>query len=268
MKFCLILPLFALSEIQCADDITPATQTSNPLCGVQGSLHVFAGHSLAFLGFFLSDKISYWPVMCRTIHLHIQICWSHLHVNRVVGIILNVIGWTVPAILLGLVFVVANIAYTISDHCSIRVDWVARLLIIPLIVEISLALFVQILTFGYCVNVYLKSLSEPPPPTGDIFEGAPVSINSFHSTRYPYRKAFARVRKVSPLFGLSDPLGADVTMASLGAMPLADFHRNAVFNCLLFPFGKIYGASKRVGPRKYTRPEGNQLGRMPGKSSI
>ena len=138
--------------------------------------------------------------MCRTIHLHIQICWSHLHVNRVVGIILNVIGWTVPAIMLGLVFVVADIAYTISDHCSIRVDWIARLLIIPLIVEISLALFVQILTFGYCVNVYLKSLSEPPPPTSDIFEGGPVSINSFHSTRYPYRKAFARVRKVCRLF--------------------------------------------------------------------
>jgi hypothetical protein len=143
-------------------------------------------------------------VTCRTIHLHIQICWNQLHFNKTVGIVLNVIGWMFPAIMLGLVFVFAEITYTISDHCSIRVDWITRLLIIPLIVEISLALFVQFCTFAYCVNVYLKSLSEPPPPTTDLFEGAGGSANSFQSTRYPYRKAFARIRKVcSALVGLT-----------------------------------------------------------------
>jgi hypothetical protein len=186
-------------------------------------------------------------VTCRTIHLHTQICWNHLHFNRIVGIVLNVIGWTVPAMFLGLVFVFAEISYTISDHCSIRVDWVTSLLIIPLIVEISLAIFVQMLTFCYCVNVYLKSLSEPPPPTRDIFEGGVGSVNSYHSTRYPYRKALARVRKVCLGPSLFSLVGAVTTVASMGAVFGDNFHRNGVFNCLLSFIPKVHGSSERFG---------------------
>lgn len=137
-------------------------------------------------------------VVCRTIYLHCQICWN-LHVTRVPLIILNIIGWLIPAILLGAAFGVAEITYTISDHCSIRVDWIADLLIIPIIIEIGCALIVQIATFGYCVNVYLRSLNEPAPPTNDSFGEMSATSNSVYSTgsgRYPYRKAMKRVHKV------------------------------------------------------------------------
>jgi len=139
-------------------------------------------------------------VVCRTIYLHCQICWN-LHVNRVPLIILNIIGWLVPAILLGVAFGVSEITYTISDHCSIRVDWIVDLLIVPIIIEIGCALIVQIATFGYCVNVYLRSLNEPAPPTNDSFGEMSVTniANSVYSTgsgRYPYRKAMKRVHKV------------------------------------------------------------------------
>jgi hypothetical protein len=151
-----------------------------------------------------------------------------------------------PAIMLGLVFVFAEITYTISDHCSIRVDWITKLLIIPIIVEISLALFVQFCTFVYCVNVYLKSLLETPPPTSDLFEGAGGSANSVQSTRYPYRRAFARIRKVCPA-PVVLTLGLDFAMASLGAMYGADIHWNAVFNRVLLTFATIHGGPRRLG---------------------
>lgn len=136
--------------------------------------------------------------MCRTIYLHCQICWN-LHVTRIPLIVLNIVGWAIPAILLAVVFVVAEITYTISNHCSIRVDWVVNLLIIPIMVEMGCAILVQIATFVYCVNVYLRSLSETPPPTEDSFgmRTAPSTSGfSIGSGRYPYRKALARINKV------------------------------------------------------------------------
>jgi hypothetical protein len=133
-------------------------------------------------------------VVCRTIYLHCQICWN-LHFTRNSLIILNVTGWLVPAILLSVALAIAQITYTIADHCSVRVDWIVNLVIIPVIIEVSCGLLVQFATFFYCVNVYLRSLREPPPPTKDSFTNS-VTISTFANTRYPYRKAMARVHKV------------------------------------------------------------------------
>jgi hypothetical protein len=156
-------------------------------------------------------------VVCRTVYLHCQICWN-LHITRVPLIILNVVGWLIPAVLLGVVFGVAQITYTISNHCSIRVDWVVNLLIIPIIIEIGCAIVVQLATFVYCVNVYLRSLSEPPPPTDDsLGMTTTTSTYSTGSGRYPYRKAIARVNKVTSFSSLLI-VGGQITMACLGSM--------------------------------------------------
>lgn len=135
-------------------------------------------------------------VVCRTIYLHCQICWN-LHVTRLPLIFLNIIGWLIPAILLAVVFGVAQITYTVSHHCSVRADWVVNLLIIPIIIEIGCAFVVQFATFIYCVHVYLRSLVEPPPPSNES-SGHETTTSAFSigSYRYPYRKAMARVNKV------------------------------------------------------------------------
>ena len=198
LQFCMVFPLVNLQSVQCANDITPASQSSNPTCGFQGSLHVFAGHSLALLGNKSYDPYLL-PVVCRTIYLHCQICWN-LHVTRIPLIVLNIVGWAIPAILLCAAFGVAGITYTMSNHCSIRVDWIVNLLIIPIMVEMGCAVVVQIATFIYCANVYLRSLNEPPPPTDESWGmGTTTTSTSVFSTgsgRYPYRKALARINKV------------------------------------------------------------------------
>ena len=134
-------------------------------------------------------------MVCRTIYLHCQICWN-LPVSKITLISLNVVGWLIPAILLGVAFIVAEINYTLSHHCSVRVDWVVRLLIIPILIEIGCALLVQFSTFIYCVNVYLRSLIEPLPLTNDSYGDMRATSVSGGSGRYPYRKAMARVHKV------------------------------------------------------------------------
>ena len=96
---------------------------------------------------------------------------------------------------LAAVYGVAEITYTITDHCSIRVDWIINLLIYPVIVEIGISIIVQFATFAYCANVYLRSIREPPPPSGDSFANSEFSSGS---NRYPYRKALARIHKVGP----------------------------------------------------------------------
>jgi hypothetical protein len=135
-------------------------------------------------------------VVCRTIYLHCQICWD-LHVSRVPLIILNIVGWLVPAIFLVAAIAVAGITYTITDHCSIRQDWIVNLLILPIIIEIGISLVVQLATFVYCANVYLRSVREPPPPSGESLSNSEISGGS---GRYPYRKAMARINKVRPLY--------------------------------------------------------------------
>jgi hypothetical protein len=130
-------------------------------------------------------------VVCRTIYLHCQICWD-LHVSRVPLIVLNVVGWLIPAIGLAVVFAVTEMTYTISNHCSLRVEWITKLLLIPIIVEIGCSIVVQFGTFIYCVNIFLRSLQEPAPPTNDSLPNSTYSGGS----RYPYRKAMARITKV------------------------------------------------------------------------
>ena len=186
-----------LKSLQCANEITPANQSSNPLCGFQASLHVFAGHSVALLGnpLTLSSSSPLILVVCRTIYLHCQICWD-LYVNKLPLIILNIIGWLIPAIFLGLVFVVAEMTYTIGDHCSIRIDWLVNILIIPIIIEIGCSIVVQFATFVYCANVFLRSLNEPAPPTVDSLNGGQAGSQYSGGSRYPYRKAMKRINKV------------------------------------------------------------------------
>lgn len=58
-QFCFVFPVHNLRKLQCADPITPADQSSNPICGFQGSLHVFAGHSLALLGISIPHVTDY-----------------------------------------------------------------------------------------------------------------------------------------------------------------------------------------------------------------
>jgi hypothetical protein len=129
---------------------------------------------------------------CRTVYLHCQICWN-IQVSKTPVIALNIIGWVVPAIFFAAIFAVSDITYTISNHCSIQVDWVINLLIIPLICEIGCSLVVQVVTFAYCINIYLRSLREPVPPTN---ESVPFSTISYGSSRYPYRKALRRIKQV------------------------------------------------------------------------
>jgi 7 transmembrane receptor (Secretin family) len=162
------------------------------------SVH-FKAHCIslrAMRSHFLVLLLSPWAhevVVCRTIYLHCQICWD-LHVSRVPLIVLNVIGWLIPAIGLVVVFAVTEMTYTISNHCSLRVEWITKLLLIPIIVEIGCAVVVQFGTFIYCVNIFLRSLQEPAPPTNDSLPNSTYSGGS----RYPYRKAMARITKVSP----------------------------------------------------------------------
>ena len=149
------------------------------------------GHALAMLGIFSLIHCLH-LVACRTIYLHCQICWN-IQVSKIPVIALNIIGLVVPAIFLAVVFAVSEITYTISNHCSIQVDWVINLLIIPLICEIGCSLVVQVVTFAYCINIYLRSLKEPVPPTN---ESVPFSTISYGSSRYPYRKALQRIKQV------------------------------------------------------------------------
>lgn len=111
--------------------------------------------------------------------------------SRIPLIFLNIIGWLIPAVFLIAAIAVAGITYTITDHCSIRQDWIINLLILPIIIEIGISIIVQFATFVYCANVYLRSVREPPPPSGESFATSELS-----SGRYPYRKAMARINKV------------------------------------------------------------------------
>ena len=184
---------------------------------------------------FSSSSYSHDSVVCRTIYLHCQICWD-LHVSRVPLIVLNVIGWLVPAIGLAVVFAITEMTYTIANHCSLRVEWITRLLLIPIIVEIGCSVVVQFGTFVYCVNIFLRSLQEPAPPTNDSLPNSTYSGGS----RYPYRKAMARITKVCLwMLGCAHGVGFQITMESVGTVFLVDLDGDIVFDNLRYLGAKV-----------------------------
>jgi hypothetical protein len=161
-------------------------QSSNA-CAVSGSFIVFGGWS-AVMWIFL-----------RAVALHLQICWQVvLGKSFMWGAIAA--GWGIPAIGLVIALIFSGVSFRFGDTCHINHKNSLADFWVPLLVFTGITLVLQFTTFGYCIKVYMASLSDDATTTDT--SGLPSYAASGRGTvigTVTPRQAYRRVRRVLEL---------------------------------------------------------------------
>ncbi|OTB02093.1 hypothetical protein M426DRAFT_74790 [Hypoxylon sp. CI-4A] len=181
MNLGFIIPLAAKPE-QCFNEITPHGMDTSSVCAASGAF-LLAGGWAGIMWIFL-----------RALSLHLQICWQ-LVVGRNYMWFSQVLGWGIPIIGLVILLVFSGVSFRFGATCHINHENSLADFWIPLLVFAGLTVIIQFSTFGYCIKVYLASLTDNSATTEG--SGMPSYSNSIR-TMTP-RQAYRRIRRVIQL---------------------------------------------------------------------
>lgn len=181
MNLGFVIPL-AGNPQECYDEITPNSMRTSATCAASGFFLILGGWAGVL-----------W-VFLRALSLHLQICWQ-LVVGRNFMWFSQAVGWGIPAIGVIIAFILSGVSFRFGQTCHINHKNSLADLWIPLLVFSGLTILIQLATFGYCIKVYLASLSDNSAST----EGSnmPSYTNSIR-TMTP-KQAYRRVRRVIAL---------------------------------------------------------------------
>lgn len=107
----------------------------------------------------------------------------------------QVLGWGIPVIGLIILLVFSGVSFRFGATCHINHENSLADFWIPLLVFAGLTVIIQFATFGYCIKVYLASLTDNSTTTEG--SGMPSYSNSIR-TMTP-RQAYRRIRRVVQL---------------------------------------------------------------------
>lgn len=181
MNLGFIIPLAAKPN-QCFNEITPHGMDTSSVCAASGAF-LLAGGWAGIMWVFL-----------RALSLHLQICWQ-LVVGRNYMWFSQVLGWGIPIVGLVILLVFSGVSFRFGGTCHINHENSLADFWIPLLVFAGLTVIIQFATFGYCIKVYLASLTDNSATTEG--SGMPSYSNSIR-TMTP-RQAYRRIRRVIQL---------------------------------------------------------------------
>lgn len=173
-----VIPLAAQPE-QCYNTITPNNMHTSPVCGASGAFLILGGWAGVM-----------W-VFLRSLSLHLQICWQVL-VGRNFMIFSQAAGWGVPIIGVILAILFSGLSFRFGATCHINHKNSLADFWIPLLAFAGLTVIITFVTFGYCIKVYLASLSDHSEST----EGSGLPTLASISNSMSPRQAYRRVRRV------------------------------------------------------------------------
>lgn len=182
MNLGFIIPLLGRPD-QCYNGITPNDMQSSSQCAASGTFIILGGWT-GILWVFL-----------RSLSLHMQICWQ-IVVGRNFLWFSQIVGWGVPVIGSIFALTLSGVSFRFGDTCHINHHNSLEVLWVPLLVFAAMTLILQVATFGYCIRVYLASLSDNNMTTATS-AGLPSYTISMR-TMTP-RQAYRRVRRVLQL---------------------------------------------------------------------
>ncbi|KAL7273792.1 hypothetical protein RUND412_003334 [Rhizina undulata] len=181
MQASFVVP-FGGHDNQCYDAITPNDMFSSMSCALSGAFVVGGGWCSVM-----------W-VFLRTLSLHLQICWQVVP-GRKFFLSAQAAGWSIPVIFLAVALSVTGVSFRFGESCHINSKNSLQTFWGPLLAVAAASIVTQSITFGYCIQVYLRSLFE---------EKHEASIR----TQLPYAtsirtvtaaQAFKRIRRVFAL---------------------------------------------------------------------
>ena len=157
---------------------------TSPVCGASGAFLLLGGWAGVMWAFL------------RSLSLHLQICWQVL-VGRNFMIFAQAAGWGVPIIGIALALVFSGVSFRFGPTCHINHKNSLADFWIPLLIFAGATVVLTFATFGYCVKVYLASLSDNSAST----EGSnlPTYTNNSQNKNISPRQAYRRVRRVIAL---------------------------------------------------------------------
>lgn len=167
---------------QCFDTITPHNMSTSKVCGASGSLLILGGWCGVMWAFL------------RSLSLHLQICWQVL-VGKTFMIFAQAAGWGIPLLGITLALVFSGVSFRFGATCHINHENSLADLWIPLLIFAGLTVIITFATFGYCIKVYLASLSDGAAST----EGSSLPTYSNSMRTMTPRQAYRRVRRVISL---------------------------------------------------------------------
>ncbi|PQE20176.1 g- coupled receptor protein [Rutstroemia sp. NJR-2017a BBW] len=182
MQLGFIIPLGANPD-QCFNEITPNDMKSSVTCAFSGAF-IMAGGWCGVMWLFL-----------RSLALHLQICWQVVLGKMFMWGAL-VTGWGIPAIALTFALVFSGVSFRFGNTCHVNHKDSLADFWIPLLVFSGATVVMQFITFGYCIKVYLASLSDTSNTTNS--SGVLPSYTNSVRTISP-KQAYRRVRRVIEL---------------------------------------------------------------------
>lgn len=130
----------------------------------------------------------------RSLSLHLQICWQVL-VGRNFMLFAQAAGWGIPILGIVLALTFSGVSFRFGQTCHINHKNSLADLWIPLLIFAGITVITTFATFGYCVKVYLASLSDNTAST----EGSSQPNYSVSIRTMTPRQAYRRVRRVISL---------------------------------------------------------------------
>lgn len=184
MMICLgfTIPLGANPE-QCYDEITPNDMYSSMGCAWSGAFIVAGGLCAAM-----------W-ICIRALSMNLQICWDIVP-GRKFFYIAQVVGWGIPAVLFTVTMTITGVSFRFGSACHVNhADSMADFWG-PLMGIAGIAGILQLMTFAYCMHVYLKNLwvDSPANSTSASGTGLPSYSGSLHTQTA--RAVYQRLKKV------------------------------------------------------------------------
>ncbi|TGZ81776.1 hypothetical protein EX30DRAFT_354765 [Ascodesmis nigricans] len=183
MQLSFIIPIGAQSS-QCYDRITPHDMYSSITCALSGAALLGGGWCTVM-----------WTFL-RAFSLHLQICWQIVPGRRFF-LAAQAFGWSIPVALLAITLSITGVSFRFGESCHINSHMGLQTFWAPLLTVAAASIVLQAITFGYCVQVYLRSLFEEKGAsqvTGG--SGLPYS-NSIRTVTA--RQAFRRIQRVVAL---------------------------------------------------------------------
>jgi 7 transmembrane receptor (Secretin family) len=156
---------------------------SDRTCAVSGAFIIFGGWAAVI-----------W-VFLRALSLHLQICWEMVPDQKFFYSALS-FGWAIPAAGLAIALSLTGTSYRFGDVCHINHDNGLQDFWGPLLAFAAVALVLQFITIGYCIQVFVKNILDDKATT-DSNSALPQYSRSF--TAQTARQTYRRVKKVVQL---------------------------------------------------------------------
>lgn len=157
---------------------------SDVTCAISGACLLFGGWAVVI-----------W-VFWRALALHLQICWEVTPGKKFFWSTIT-IGWIIPAVGLALTLTLTGVSYRFGNVCHINHKDGLQDFWGPLLAFATLALVLQFITLGYCVQVYIKTLLDDKVTTENSSNIVPTYSGSIATVSA--RQAYRRVKRVIQL---------------------------------------------------------------------